>query len=307
MGGERALTHRLQEFFPQPADARIAIGDDAAICKNRGKESVLCVDPVVEGEHFESDADLFLVGQKAVNRNLADIAAMGAVPDYLLVSLLLPRGLPAARLERLLLGIRAAARRGTCFVVGGDVSSTRGPLVATVTAVGHLAGRALLRSGARIGDAIHVTGALGGSIAGKHLRFSPPLEEGAWLAKKNVPCTACMDVSDGLLLDLWTMLQASGGLGAEIDAAAVPVATAARRLAGGDAKAALRRALGDGEDHELLFTVRRGAKLPAGGPLTSRARRPIGRVVREPGLFLVHNGARTRVEPTGHEHDVAAR
>jgi thiamine-monophosphate kinase len=306
MGGERALTRRLQDWFPAPKDARIAIGDDAAVCKNRGRESVLCVDPVVEGEHFVRGEDLALVGRKAVNRNLSDLAAMGAVADYLLVSLVLPRDLDARDLDRLLRGIRAAANKGGAFVVGGDVSSTSGPLVVTVTAIGHCEGRALLRNGARVGDAIHVTGALGGSIAGKHLRFVPRLKEGAWLARASTPCTACMDVSDGLLLDLWTMLQASGGLGAEIDAHAVPIAMAAQRLARGDRKAALLRALADGEDHELLFTVKKGRTLPTDGPLAARARKPMGRVVNEPGLWLLEDGQRHKVAPAGHEHDVAA-
>ncbi len=304
MTGERDLTRRLQRWFPAPKDAVVAIGDDAAICKNRGRDSVLCVDPIVEGEHYESGEDLFFVGQKAVNRNLSDLAAMGAAPDYLLVSLLLPRTLAESRLHRLLLGIRAAARRGKCFVVGGDVSATRGPLVATVTAVGHVLDRALLRSGARVGDAIHVTGALGGSIAGRHLHFRPALIEGAWLGRRSTPCTSCMDISDGLLLDLATLLEASGGLGAEIDAAAVPVSTAAKRLAKGDREAALLRALGDGEDHELLFTVARGKALPTGGPLTNRARRPIGRIVRQPGLWICKGDTRVPIAPRGHQHAI---
>jgi thiamine-monophosphate kinase len=102
------------------------------------------------------------------------------------------------------------------------------------------------------------------------------------------------------------MLQASGGFGAEIDARAVPIALAAQRLAKGDRKAALVRALSDGEDHELLFTVKKGRLLPSGGPLAARARKPIGRVVSEPGLWLLENGRRHKVAPAGHEHDVAA-
>lgn len=305
MGAERALTARLQRFFPAPPDAAVAIGDDAAVVRNRGADSVLCVDPVVEGVHFERGTDLLLVGRKAVNRNLADLAAMGAVPDYLLVSLVLGKGLSEADLERLLRGIRAAARVGGCFVVGGDVAASRGPLVVTVTAVGHLEGRALRRSGAGIGDAIHVTGPLGGSLEGRHLTFRPPLAEGQWLARANVPTTAAMDISDGLLLDLWTMLSASGGLGAELFASAVPITAAARRRAGADPVRALTAALSDGEDHELLFTVRHGNELPRGGPLSSRARRPIGQVVPDQGLWLLERGERRLLRPLGHEHAIA--
>lgn len=305
MGAERELTDRLARFFSAPHDAAVGIGDDAAVVRNRARDTVLCVDPVVEGVHFERSADLALVGRKAVNRNLSDLAAMGAVADYLLCSLVLPRRLRRSDVDRLLRGVRTAARAASCHVVGGDVAATTGPLVVTVTAIGHLPHRALVRSGLSVGDALHVTGPLGGSIEGKHLSFRPRLREGQWLARRDVPATAAMDVSDGLLLDLWTMLQASGGLGAELDAAAVPVTPAARRLARGDADRALRAALADGEDHELLFGVRAGAVLPRGGPLTARARRPIGRVVADRGLFLVDGTARRRLRPEGHEHAVA--
>ncbi|MEQ1631278.1 MAG: thiamine-phosphate kinase [Planctomycetota bacterium] len=305
MGAERTLTERLQRFFPAPRDAAVAIGDDAAVVRNRGGDSVLCVDPVIEGVHYERGTDLLLVGRKAVNRNLADLAAMGAVPDYLLVSLVLGKRVSAADLDRLLRGIRAAARVSNCFVVGGDVAAFSGPMVVTVTAVGHLEGRALRRSGAKVGDAIHVTGPLGGSLDGRHLTFRPPLAEGLWLARANVPATAAMDISDGLLLDLWTMLRASGGLGAELEARAVPITAAARRRSGAEPARALKAALGDGEDHELLFTVASGKELPRGGPLSRRARRPIGRVIREPGLWLLDRGERRLLRPLGHEHAIA--
>src|SRR5439155_7993418 len=136
---------------------------------------------------------------------------------------------------------------------------------------------------ARAGDAIHVTGPLGGSALGHHLTFVPPLREGAWLARARVPATAAIDVSDGLLLDLQTLLAASGNLGAELQADAIPLRPAARRLGRGNARAALRHALVDGEDHVLLFTVAAGRALPRGGPLTAAARRPIGRVLERPG------------------------
>lgn len=307
MGAEREFTDRLARFFGSPRDASVPLGDDAAVVRNRGRDSVLCTDPVLEGVHFERTADLVRVGHKAVQRNLSDLAAMGAVADYLLVSLVLPRRLLRTDVDRLLRGIRSAAKAASCHVVGGDVAATQGPLVVTVAAVGHLPGRALVRSGLHVGDALHVTGPLGGSLAGHHLTFRARLAEGRWLARKGMPTTAAMDVSDGLLLDLWTMLRASGGFGAELDAAAVPVTPAARRLAKGDPARALARALTDGEDHELLFNVRRGRRLPSGGPLTVRARRPIGRVIAEPGLFLLQDGVRRRVEPEGHEHEVAVR
>lgn len=305
LGRERAFTAGLARFFAGGTGVTVPIGDDAAVVQNRGRESVLCVDPVVEGVHFTATDDPALVGRKVVNRNLSDLAAMGAVPDWLLVSLLLPHGTKPVRRNAMMRGIRAAARAGGAAVVGGDVSATRGPLVVTVTAVGHLAGRALERRAARAGDTIHVTGCLGGSRLGSHLRFRPHLAEGQWLATRVPGIGAAMDVSDGLLLDLATLLEASGGLGAELDERAVPVSPAARRLARGNPARALRHALCDGEDHVLLFTLRRGRTLPAGGPLRRRARKPIGTVTGEPGLWLRHaDGSRTPLTPAGWQHDV---
>jgi thiamine-monophosphate kinase len=303
---ERAFTRGLARFFAGGSRVPVGIGDDAAVVHNPAAESVLCCDPVVEGVHFTAAAEPFLVGRKVVNRNLSDVAAMGAVPDWLLVSLVLPRGYPAGRRTRLLQGIRAAARAGGCRVVGGDVASHAGPLVVTVTAVGHPVGRVLTRSGARVGDTLHVTGPLGGAAAGHHLRFRPALREGVWLARQPA-VHAAMDVSDGLLLDLATLLQASGGLGAELDAAALPIRAAARRRAGGDRERALHAALGDGEDHVLLWSQARGSVLPRGGPLSQRARAPIGRVVARPGLWLWHRGRRERVAPLGFQHGLGSR
>ncbi|MBK8098418.1 MAG: thiamine-phosphate kinase [Planctomycetes bacterium] len=302
MAAERAFTDSLRRFFGSAAGVQVGIGDDAAVVVPRGRSQVLCCDPVVEGVHFRPDADLALVGRKAVNRNLSDVAAMGGHADWLLVSLVLPAALTGTRRLRLLRGIRAAAGAGGAAVIGGDVAVHRGPLVVTVTAIGHLTSPPLRREAARVGDTIHVTGPLGGSSLGRHLRFRPRLDEGQWLAQQR-GVGAAMDVSDGLLLDLATLLRASGGCGAEIDADAVPIAAAARRLARGDAEAALGHALGDGEDHELLFTVRRGRRLPGGGPLTAAARRPIGRVIARHGLWLLgSDGRRQRLQPQGWQH-----
>lgn len=306
MVDERVFTAGLARFFGRAPGVSLGIGDDAAVVRNRAAESVICCDPVVEGVHFRATAAAQLVGRKAVNRNLSDLAAMGAEPDWLLVSLVLPRRYPARRRRQLLEGIRSAARSGRCAVVGGDVATHDGPLVVTVTAIGHAPGRVLTRRGARPGDTLHVTGPLGGAAAGHHLRFRPALHEGVWLAAQPA-VHAAMDVSDGLLLDLATLLRASGGLGAEIDAAAVPVRAAARRAAGGDRQRALRAAFGDGEDHVLLWAQAPRAALAAGGPLATRARRAIGRVTRAPGLWLLREDRREPLEPLGFRHDLGAR
>ena len=302
MVDERAFTAQLARFFGSERDVLVGIGDDAAVVRNRGRAQVLCCDPVVEHVHFTSRTAAVRIGKKAVNRNLADLAAMGAVPDWLLVSLLLPRGFSAARRSQLLRGIRAAATAAGARVIGGDVAVTPGPLVVTITAIGHLQGRALRRDAARVGDSLHVSGPLGGSLAGHHLDFEPPLAIGRWLARER-SVHAAMDVSDGLLLDLATLLRASGGLGAELDAEAIPIAPAARRRARGDAQQALRAALGDGEDHVLLWTQAAGTRLRSGGPLSAKARQPIGRVLAQPGLWLRRGAQRVRVPELGYRHE----
>lgn len=301
---ERTFTAGLARFFGPGRGVRVGIGDDAAVVDNRGDRTVVCCDPVVEGVHFTAADDPFLVGRKAVNRNLADLAAMGAAADWLVVSLVLPRALPPGARARLLRGIRAAAAAGGAAVVGGDVATHRGPLIVTVTALGHLPGRALRRSAARAGDTLHVTGPLGGSRDGHHLRFRPPLREGRWLAAQPA-VRAAIDISDGLLLDLGTLLAASGGLGAEVDARAVPIRAAARRRAAGDRRRALRAALADGEDHVLLWTQRRDAVLPPGGPIPQARRLPIGRVLADPGLWLIDGSRRIRVQARGYQHGLA--
>lgn len=304
MPSERAFTATLRSFFPSRRDVGVGIGDDAAVVDVRGGRLAMCCDPVIEGVHFSSSTAPELIGRKAVNRNLSDLAAMGAAADWLLVSLVLPLGAPAARLRGVLRGVRAAASAVGAVVVGGDVACSPGPLTVTVSATGRAPRAPLRRDALRIGDTLHVTGALGGSIEGHHLRFRPHLREGAWLAGQPA-VQAAIDVSDGLLLDLQAMLEASGGLGAELRGAAVPVRAAARRLEPGRPDRALRRALCDGEDHCLLFGVRRGQRLASGGPLSARSRTPIGRVVAEPGVWMLARDARTPAEIAGYEHEVA--
>jgi len=302
MATERELTAKLQSFFPQHRDVVVGIGDDAAVVKQRHERTVLCCDPVVAGVHFEADAAPGLIGRKVVNRNLSDLAAMGALPDWLLVSLVVPTGTDTSKLMAVLRGIRSAAAAADCTVVGGDLATSDGPLVATVSAYGHCPGRVLQRSGAKNGDTLHVTGSLGGSILGHHLRFQPALAEGVWLARQDA-VRAAMDVTDGLLLDLATLLRASSNqkqLGAELFAERIPIRPAARKLPGEP----LQHALTDGEDHVLLWTQRDGQQLATGGPLTKRSRTAIGRVIAEPGLWLVQDGERHRLPAAGFQHSL---
>lgn len=310
MRREREFTRWLADFFaPPPGRCALGIGDDAAVVVNRGKHTVVACDPVVEGVHFTRGAPLRLVGRKVVNRNLADLAAMGARFDYAVVSVLWPHDLPSRGLLPLLRGVRDAVQQHGGYVVGGDTGNTLGPLTVTVTVLGHLVGRVLRRDGARAYDAIHVTAPLGGSIAGHHLRFEPPLAAGARLARSPA-VGAAMDISDGLVIDLSTMLEASSrtighGLCACLTAERVPISAAARRLAHKTGKSPLQHAFGDGEDHALLFTMRRGR--PAPRALGAVAQVPIGVVMRatprEAGAVFVDLAGQPRQRVSaGYEH-----
>ncbi len=306
MTQERRFTDSLATFFAAPPDALVAIGDDAAVLATRGRETVVCVDPVVEGVHFSPATPPSKVGYKAVARNLSDLAAMGAIADYLVASVLLPEGYPARRRKALFEGMRRCASAADCAVVGGDVATSPGPLTVTVTALGHLETAPLRRAGAKAGAHIHVTGPLGGSIRGHHLNFVPRLAEGRWLAGRP-EVEAAIDISDGCVLDLATMLRASGGLGAILDAEALPIRAAARAEARARSCDPVDCALIDGEDYELLFCKDASRKLGRGGPLSTAARVPIGVVTSTPGLFLRQpSGALVELDPEqgGYSHEL---
>lgn len=228
MTDELVFVSGLAARFGKPPPGEVWIGDDAAVVRPPVGPLLLAIDPMVEGVHFvKPDAD---AGWKAVARNVSDIAAMGGRPLHALVSLVLP---PGADVEGLLDGIEQATT--LCPVVGGDTAS--GPaLVLTVAVTGTVDGEPVLRSGARPGDVLLVTGPLGGAPA----RPVPRVAEGT--AARVAGATAMIDISDGLALDLRRLARDSG-VGVELDA--VPVA------AGADAE----RALGGGDDYELLFAA----------------------------------------------------
>jgi thiamine-monophosphate kinase len=204
--------------------------------------------------HFLPGAPAAAVGHKAVGRVLSDIAAMGATPRWALINLVAPPRTTVATLDGLYDGALALAGRHGLAIVGGDMSE--GPVLELhVFAAGSVPrGKAVRRSGARPGEAVFVTGELGGSIAGKHLAFEPRTREGAWLRDW---ATAMIDVSDGLASDLRHLILESG-TGCELEAEAIPLSEAVRQ----QGEAALGHALYDGEDFELLFTVPAAAQEP---------------------------------------------
>jgi thiamine-monophosphate kinase len=256
---EFELIGRLMPLLPGNDFVVRGAGDDCAILDlgDPTSHTLFKTDAVVEGIHFHRDADPEQVGHKAIARCLSDVAAMGGLATAAVVTLALPPGRDPAWSETVYRGLCRTAARYQVAVVGGETTTNPGQALLSVAMLGRVGrGRAVLRSGAKAGDAILVSGELGGSLAGRHMEFEPRLMEGSWLATTFAP-HAMIDLSDGLAGDLRHILSASGGLGAEIHATALPISRAARlRAREGDlAKPAIVAALTDGEDFELLFTV----------------------------------------------------
>lgn len=251
---ETQLISEIAQLFPRRAGLRTGIGDDTAVMSvPAGKMLLSTVDSVVEGVDFTfAAASGEQVGWKVLCQNLSDIAAMGGKPLYALISLGLPPRLEKKFFTDFYHGIKKAADRFNVQIAGGDISRAR-EFFASLTVLGEADKKKVItRGGARAGDAVLVTGTLGGSITGKHLSFTPRLREAAFLTR-HFQVHAMIDISDGLVKDLGHILRASRK-GAAIDTGAIPIARDAVKLARRGGKSALERALSDGEDFELLFT-----------------------------------------------------
>jgi thiamine-monophosphate kinase len=252
--GESALLEKIRRWLgPVSPPAPFGIGDDCAVLPAARGQQLITVDPVIYGRHFDDAVPPAGVGAKLLKRNLSDLAAMGARPTTAVLALTLDPRVSLRWLEQFYRGLAAEARRWRVRIVGGDLTQAENFIGAYLTLLGETAGpRAVTRTGARAGDAIYVTGELGGSRLGRHWRFRPRLAEGAWLARRPT-VRAMMDVSDGLAKDL-RALTPPGAVSA-IDTAAIPVSAAARRLATRTKKSPLHHALCDGEDYELVFAL----------------------------------------------------
>ena len=295
---------------------RLGIGDDAALFSpRRGYQTILTCDWFLEGTHFLRDkhpADS--VGWKCLARALSDVAAMGGEPRCFLLSLTLPVSHTGRWLDQFLGGLRRAARRFQCPLAGGDTTRRREILI-NVTVVGEVrAPRALLRSGAQVGDIIFVSGRLGEAEWGlqhirsksrirkndpalkKHLYPAPRIALGRWLADHRL-VTSMMDLSDGISADL-PRLCAASGVGARLDTSQIPAVRVPNRSAF-EQRDPLDLALNGGDDYELLFTMRprKASRLPRtfqGIPLTV-----VGEITRERKLTLVRRGGRKQTLPPG--------
>lgn len=294
-------------------------GDDCAVVTLGLAPALLKVDQVVEGRHVPAVASwahgpfpgghsraayLDLVARKALARVLSDIAAMAGTPAAALAAASLPHDFPDPAARELADALHTSGARFRCPIVGGDVASFSpahpGPLTLSVAAIGspHPARGPVLRSGARLGDALFVTGALGGSLApdglGRHMTFDPRLPEAAFLADTlGDRLHAMLDISDGLGIDAARLARASS-VRVEIDARLVPCAPGMP----------VARALGDGEDYELLFAVDPHATVPPRCPATGCAFTRLGVVVAgDPGAWLRRDDGSTRdISGEGWEH-----
>jgi len=256
--------------------------DAAVLPASRGR-TVVCVDQTIEGVHFAPGTPPEAVARKAVDRALSDLAATAARPRAILVALRAPPGAREASLTRLLGAARRRARAFGAELVGGDTAAAPGPLALSVTALGVLEGRARPpgRDRARPGQRVVLTGRVGGSPLGRHLRLRPRVDLGRALWRAGA--SGMMDVSDGLGLDL-TRLAAASGVRIELER--VPVHPDARRLAERDGGSAERHALEDGEDHELIATLAPSALARARSAAWGRGLLDVGAVRRGAGLWL---------------------
>jgi thiamine-monophosphate kinase len=320
-----AQVRRLAMLARNPT-VQTGIGDDCAVLrllpgrrKERGeekeKDTLVTTDFTLEGIHFRRDwHPAESVGHRCLARGLSDIAAMGGEPVAAFLSLALPRELPQSWVGRFARSLISLAERYNVTLAGGDTAESPNGVLADIVVVGTTPkGKALLRSGARPGDRIYVSGELGGSAAAvrqmrkkptrklnpreypRHFFPEPRLELGRVLREKGL-ASAMIDTSDGLSTDLAHICEESG-VGAELQAVAIPRASVGKPAREVD----LQFALHGGEDYELLFTAPRGKRIPpriAGIPVTH-----IGHVTRQRKIFLRNKGGvRYELEPLGWEH-----
>jgi len=293
---------------------RAGIGDDCAILQvPQGHETLVTTDFSLEGVHFRREwHSAEVVGHRCLTRGLSDIAAMGGSSIAAFLSLALPQRLPQSWINQFLKGFLKLADRFQVTLAGGDTAQSPGGILADVIVVGSVPkGKAIRRSGARPGDQIYVTGALGGAaatlkllFAGRKLRLAdfpchfhpiPRIEIGRFLLEKGL-ASAMIDLSDGLSTDLGHICEESG-VGAEIQASAIPLASIGKPAHAVE----LEFALNGGDDYELLFTSPPEKHVPsriAGLPITQ-----IGRITRDKRVLLVDaNGVASKLKPQGWEH-----
>lgn len=261
--GESALIERLKMWLGSASPASpYGIGDDCAVlpAQSPHTQALVTADPVIYGRHFDDDLSPKQTAAKLLRRNISDIAAMGGKPTHAVIALALSPDVSIDWIEQFYISLSQESLRFDIAIVGGDVTSADSFLGAFLTLYGETLPSVapLLRKSAAAGSPVFVTGELGGTRIQKHHAFEPRTPEGQWLARSGF-CTSCTDLSDGLGKD-FTNITASG-LACEIDTRAIPISHDAESTARTSGKAPLYHALNDGEDFELLFTLRPDADL----------------------------------------------
>ena len=315
---ERALIAEIRRLAQSSSRLRnssvlTGIGDDCAVLRSDSKSEILVTtDFTLEGVHFRRDwHPPESVGHRCLARGLSDIAAMGGTPVAAFVSLALPSHLPQSWVRSFLRGLTKLGARNGVTLAGGDTAQSPDGILADIIVVGTVPRRqAILRSGARPGDRIFVTGELGGSAAAvrqmekakvyprdylRHFYPEPRIEVGRVLREKKL-ATAMIDTSDGLSTDLSHLCEQSG-VGAEIRAEAIPRGRVGRSLPLVD----LGLALHGGEDYELLFTAQAGKMIPhkiGGVAVTEIGRITPGKTIR----IRSGQGKSGKLPPRGWEH-----
>jgi len=272
---ESDLVAWLQPRAGRHRDIILGIGDDCAILRPRAGEDLLFkIDPLIEDVHFKPDLPARAIGERALARSLSDIAAMGGEPRFCLVSLSVGRARDEAWVKSFFRGLLGLAKRTGTVLAGGDLSHDEKSHVDVMVGGAVPRGKALRRDGARTGDALYVSGQLGKDW---QRPIRPRLALGHALLGR---ATSCIDVSDGLALDLHRLCLASG---AAAEVSRIPIAK----------DSTLERALHGGEDYELLFTMALGRPAPAGC-------KRIGSIVDgKPGSVLFQGQP---LEPRGYDH-----
>jgi thiamine-monophosphate kinase len=314
-----------------PAGVLTGIGDDTAVLATTPGAALLATtDLVIENVHFRRPAASARdIGWKALAVNLSDIAAMGGTPRYALLALAVPGSAEVSEVEEFVAGLLELARAHRVGLVGGDTSATGAGWTANVTVLGEHAGQPRLRSAARPGQLVAVTGALGRSAAGlcllegrraearaaglsgeaeaevvtAHLRPSPRVTEGRWLGSAD-GVQAMMDLSDGLATDLAHVCRESG-VGARVWIDRVPVAPGARATAAAVAADPVEWAVAGGEDYELLVTLEPGAAPGVASGLAAATGTPVtivGEILPGSELIFVDRAGRRVAVPSGFEH-----
>jgi len=286
---EFSLIDWIRRRAPGNDRTLVGIGDDCATLRFRpGADVLVTADMLLDGRHFRLDeVDPAQVGHKVLAVNLSDIAAMAGLPVAAFATVALPRSRATELARSIVDGMIPLAEQFGVGRAGGAPTAWEGPLAVSVTLLGEAAGRGPVgRSGARPGDAICITGPLGGSLLGRHLRPEPRIEA-ALAMNRAVALHAMIDISDGLASDLQHILDESGGLGATLDAELIMIHADAYAAARLDGRTPLDHALNDGEDFELCFTLepddlKHLRIAPAFAPEVRR----IGTIEVEPGLRL---------------------